>query len=93
MARGSLPACLTYVSGRELLIRPQYLFKEGHRRQDTSPAAAPPADAPRRGRLVGPMLMALSGHENLRTLGIYVNPGDDAVAALLASHDPGRRRR
>ncbi len=40
-----------------------------------------------------PMLMALSGHENLRTLGIYVNPGAGAVAALLASHDPGRRRR
>jgi integrase len=28
-----------------------------------------------------PMLMALSGHENLRTLGIYVNPGTEAVAA------------
>ena len=40
-----------------------------------------------------PMLMALSGHENLRTLGIYVNPSDEAVAALLAEQDPGRRRR
>ena len=40
-----------------------------------------------------PMLMALSGHENLRTLGIYVNPSDEAVAALLADQDPGRRRR
>jgi integrase len=39
-----------------------------------------------------PMLMALSGHENLRTLGIYVNPGDDAVAGALARQDPGRRR-
>jgi hypothetical protein len=39
-----------------------------------------------------PMMMALSGHENLRTLGIYVNPGDEAVAAALARHDPGRRR-
>jgi integrase len=40
-----------------------------------------------------PMLMALSGHENLSTLGIYVNPSADAVAALLAQHDPSRRRR
>ena len=39
------------------------------------------------------MLMALSGHENLRTLGIYVNPGDEAVADAPARHDPGRRRR
>lgn len=40
-----------------------------------------------------PMLMALSGHENLRTLGIYVNPSPEAVAAALANHDPNRRRR
>jgi hypothetical protein len=39
------------------------------------------------------MLMALSGHENLRTLGIYVNPSHEAVAALLAAQDPGRRHR
>ncbi|MEU4539829.1 site-specific integrase [Streptosporangium sp. NPDC023825] len=38
------------------------------------------------------MLMALSGHQNLRTLGIYVNPSAEAVAAALAEHDPGRRR-
>jgi hypothetical protein len=37
------------------------------------------------------MLMALSGHNNLRTLGIYVNPSAEAVAAL-ARQDPGRRR-
>jgi hypothetical protein len=37
------------------------------------------------------MLMALSGHENLRTFGIYVNPSAEAVAALLAQGDPGRR--
>jgi integrase len=39
-----------------------------------------------------PMLMALSGHDNLRTLGIYVNPSAEAVAAALARQDPGRRR-
>ena len=38
------------------------------------------------------MLMALSGHDNLRTLGIYVNPGAEALAAALACQDPGRRR-
>lgn len=40
-----------------------------------------------------PMLMALSGHDSIRSLSIYVNPGDDAVAAMLARQDPGRRRR
>ncbi|MER6948683.1 site-specific integrase [Nonomuraea sp. NPDC000554] len=40
-----------------------------------------------------PMLMALSGHENLRTLGIYVNPSAEAVAAALAEQDPARRQR
>ena len=38
------------------------------------------------------MLMALPGHDNLRTLGIYVNPSVEAVAAALARQDPGRRR-
>ena len=38
-----------------------------------------------------PMLMALSGHGNLRTLGIYVHPSAEAVAAALARQDPGRR--
>lgn len=40
-----------------------------------------------------PMLMAMSGHENLRTLGIYVNPSADAVADALARQDPARRHR
>ena len=40
-----------------------------------------------------PVLMAMSGTENLRALGVYVNPGDEAVAAVLACGDPGRRRR
>ncbi|MFD0888237.1 tyrosine-type recombinase/integrase, partial [Streptosporangium algeriense] len=39
------------------------------------------------------MLMALSGHTNLRSLGIYTNPSTEAVAAALADHDPGRRHR
>jgi hypothetical protein len=37
------------------------------------------------------MLMGLSGHENLRTLGIYVNISAEAVAAALAQQDPARR--
>jgi integrase len=40
-----------------------------------------------------PMLMALSGHENLRTLGTYVQISPDAVAAALAAQDPNRRHR
>lgn len=39
-----------------------------------------------------PMLMALPGHDNLLTLGIYVHPSAEAVAAALARQDPGRRR-
>jgi len=40
-----------------------------------------------------PMLMALSGHENPRTLGIYVKPSAEAVARALAKQDHNRRRR
>ncbi|MGP3962538.1 hypothetical protein ACTWPT_41760 [Nonomuraea sp. 3N208] len=39
------------------------------------------------------MLMALSGRRNLGTLGVYVQPSTEAVAAALADQDPGRRRR
>jgi len=65
--------------------------QKGHRRRHLAPAAALPADPPRRRRLVPPMLMALSGHDNLLTLGIYVHPSAEAVAAALARQDPGRR--
>jgi site-specific recombinase XerD len=40
-----------------------------------------------------PMLQALSNHASLRSLGIYTHPSHEAVAAALAQHDPGRRRR
>ena len=40
-----------------------------------------------------PMLMALSGHSNPRTLGLYVKPSVEAVARALAKQDPNRRRR
>ena len=39
-----------------------------------------------------PLLMAESRHRSLRTLQRYARPGPDAVAALTATHDPGRRR-
>jgi hypothetical protein len=39
------------------------------------------------------MLQALSNYANLRSLGIYTHPSTEAVAAALARHDPGRRRR
>jgi integrase/recombinase XerD len=38
------------------------------------------------------LLMAKSRHRSLRTLQRYARPGDEAVAALTARHDPGRRR-
>lgn len=40
-----------------------------------------------------PLLMAKSGHENLRSLQKYARPGTEAVAAMTAAHDPARRRR
>lgn len=40
-----------------------------------------------------PLLMAKSGHQNLRSLQRYARPGTEAVAAMTAAHDPGRRRR
>jgi len=39
-----------------------------------------------------PLLMAISGHKRLATLQQYVQPGQDAVAALMAATDPDRRR-
>ncbi len=40
-----------------------------------------------------PLLMAKSGHANLRSLQKYARPGAEAVAAMTAAHDPARRRR
>jgi integrase len=40
-----------------------------------------------------PLLMAKSGHQNLRSLQRYARPGPEAVAAMTAAHDPARRRR
>lgn len=40
-----------------------------------------------------PLLMAKSGHQNLRSLQRYARPGADAVAAMTAAHDPARRHR
>jgi integrase len=39
-----------------------------------------------------PLLMAISGHKRLATLQRYVQPSQDAVAALMAASDPDRRR-
>ena len=39
----------------------------------------------------GPLLMAVSGHKRLATLQKYVQPGQGAVAALMAATDPDRR--
>ncbi|GAA4232567.1 site-specific recombinase XerD [Streptosporangium album] len=39
------------------------------------------------------MFMALSGHENIRSLAIYTNVSAEAVDAALAEHDPARRHR
>ena len=36
--------------------------------------------------------MAISGHKRLATLQRYVQPSQDAVAALMTASDPDRRR-
>lgn len=38
-----------------------------------------------------PLLMAKSGHQNLRSLQRYARPGPEAVATMTAAHDPARR--
>jgi integrase/recombinase XerC len=40
-----------------------------------------------------PLLMAKSGHQNLRSLQRYARPGAEAVAEMTAANDPARRRR
>jgi integrase len=40
-----------------------------------------------------PLLMAISGHKRLATLQRYVQPSQDAAAALMAASDPDRRGR
>lgn len=40
-----------------------------------------------------PLLMAKSGHQNLRSLQRYARPSVEAVAAMTEQHDPGSRRR
>jgi integrase len=40
-----------------------------------------------------PLLMAKSGHQNLRSLQKYARPSAQAVAAMTGAHDPARRRR
>ena len=37
------------------------------------------------------MLMALSGHKNVKSLAIYAKVGTDALAAWQAERDPSRR--
>jgi integrase/recombinase XerD len=39
-----------------------------------------------------PLLMAKSRHTSLRSLQRYARPGAEAVAAMTAATDPGRRR-
>lgn|GEM_PF-361885 len=38
------------------------------------------------------LLMGVSRHRNLRSLQRYARPGAEAVAAIVAEHDPARRR-
>ncbi|MCO6008442.1 hypothetical protein NE236_26035 [Actinoallomurus purpureus] len=40
-----------------------------------------------------PMLMALSGHDNICSLIFYVNISAEAVAGAFAQQDPVRRHR
>ncbi|MFI7640510.1 tyrosine-type recombinase/integrase [Nonomuraea sp. NPDC049400] len=100
-ARTPAAADLCPVTGRARLSyeRAEYLFKQATKSIDPA-GAGYTLHQLRHSRLThlgedgwsSSMLMALSGHRNLRTLGIYVQPSTEAVAAALAEHDPGRRR-
>lgn len=86
--------------GRLSYERAEYLFKQATKQLDPA-GKGYTLHQLRHSRLThlgedgwsAPMLMGLSGHENLRTLGIYVNVSAEAVAAALAEQDPGRRHR
>ncbi|WP_204358786.1 tyrosine-type recombinase/integrase [Streptosporangium sp. 'caverna'] len=100
-ARTPAAADLCPVTGRACLSyeRAEFLFKQATKSIDPI-GAGYTLHQLRHSRLAhlgedgwsASMLMALSGHRNLRTLGIYVRPSTEAVAAALAVHDPGRRR-
>ncbi|MFG2076368.1 tyrosine-type recombinase/integrase [Nonomuraea maritima] len=100
-ARTPAGADLCPVTGRARLSyeRAEYLFKQATKSIDPT-GTGYTLHQLRHSRLThlgedgwsSSMLMALSGHRNLRTLGIYVQPSTEAVAAALAEHDPGRRR-
>lgn len=101
-ARTPADADLCPATGRGRLSyqRAEYLFKQATRPLDPA-GRGYTLHQLRHSRLThlgedgwsAPMLMALSGHENLRTLGTYVRISPDAVAAALAANDPNRRHR
>jgi integrase len=92
--------CPTTGRGRLSYQRAEYLFKQATRPLDPA-GRGYTLHQLRHSRLThlgedgwsAPMLMALSGHESLRTLGTYVRISPDAVAAALAANDPNRRHR
>ncbi|WP_327591096.1 site-specific integrase [Nonomuraea sp. NBC_00507] len=100
-ARTPAGADLCPVTGRARLSyeRAEYLFKQATKTIDPT-GAGYTLHQLRHSRLThlgedgwsSSTLMTLSGHRNLRTLGIYVQSSAEAVAAALAEHDPGRRR-
>jgi integrase len=101
-ARTPAAADLCPITGRGRLSyeRAEYLFKQATKTHDPRKRGYTLHQL-RHSRLThlaedgwsAPMLMGLSGHENIRSLAIYTNVSADAVAAALAEHDPGRRHR
>jgi integrase len=94
----SVDLCPLSGRGRLSYERAEYLFKQswpqGNRHGlDAAPAPPPPLTHLAEERVNLPLLMAKSGHQNLRSLQRYARPGADAVAAMTAAHDPARRRR
>ncbi|MGI5201230.1 tyrosine-type recombinase/integrase [Spirillospora sp. CA-108201] len=85
--------------GRLSYERAEYLFKQDTRQHDPRRRGFTLHQL-RHSRLThlaedgwsAPMLMALSGHENIRSLAIYTNISTEAVGAALAEQDPGRHR-
>jgi site-specific recombinase XerD len=92
-APASLDLCPVTGRGRLSYERSAYLFKQHSLRMTTTGLTLHQLRHSALTHLAEdgvnlPLLMAKSGHENLRSLQKYARPGAEAVAAMTAAHDP-----
>ncbi|MDX6570929.1 MAG: integrase/recombinase XerD [Gaiellales bacterium] len=97
-APASLDLCSITGRGRLSYERSAYLFKQHSQKVSKTPRTLHQLRHSALTHLAEdgvnlPLLMAKSGHQNLRSLQKYARPSAEAVAAITAAHDPARRRR